>query len=116
VAKKKTGDAPANGGTPSQQPGKEPNGNRPAKTIQLGRIRASIWKNVNPEQGVWFSVTLTRSYRDKQGAWKSAGSFGLDDLLLVGEVAREALRWIYEERRKLNQEESGREPQEDIPE
>jgi hypothetical protein len=116
MAKKKTGDAPADGGTPPEQPVKEPNGNRPVHSIQLGRIRASIWKNVHPEQGVWFSVTLTRSYRDKQGAWKSAGSFGLDDLLLVGEVAREALRWIYEERRRLNQEESGRQPGDDIPE
>jgi hypothetical protein len=42
-------------------------------------------------------VTLSRSYKDGQGQWHSAASFGRDDLLVVGELARLAFHWIAEQ-------------------
>jgi hypothetical protein len=65
----------------------------PAHECRIGRIRATVWENQHPEQGRWFSVTITRSY--KQGEqYKTANSFGRDDLLVVAEVSRLAFLWI----------------------
>lgn len=73
--------------TPKKQPG-----NPPAHETRLGGIRASIWKNVT-ENGPRFNTTFERSYRDGE-EWKTSDSFGRDDLLTLGFVAQEALRWI----------------------
>lgn len=65
----------------------------PAHECRIKNIRGTVWENHHPEQGKWFSVTITRSY--KQGEeWKTANSFGRDDLLVVGEVARLCWLWI----------------------
>jgi hypothetical protein len=61
-----------------------------------GKIRATIWENQSAGHGKWYSVVFTRSY--KQGNdWKSASSFGRDDLLVVAEVARLAFHWVSEQ-------------------
>ncbi len=90
---KKNGDPPA---TPKREP--------PVHDIRLGRLRASIWRNDHATEGVWFSVTLSRSYKDAQGQWHSAGSFGRDDLLVVGELTRLAFHWIVERSRGQQRE------------
>lgn len=77
-------------GTAAQPEKKEPN--KPAHEIRISRIKATAWRNVTTEGQVWFSITLTRSYKDKEGAWKSASSLGADDLLVAAEVLR-AMRW-----------------------
>lgn len=78
-----TTESPGNGG-----------GNKPVHAIRLGRIRASIWANQN-EHGVFYSVKISRSYRDGEG-WKSTDSFGRDDLLVAGKVLDLAHTWICE--------------------
>jgi hypothetical protein len=42
-------------------------------------------------------MTFSRSYREggENGQWKSASSFGRDDLLPVAELARMAFHWIH---------------------
>lgn len=72
--------------------------NRPVHEVRLGRVRASVWRNTNSKQETWFSVVLTRGYKDNEGAWKNSHSLGLDDLLVAGEVLRQAALWIYAER------------------
>jgi hypothetical protein len=70
------------------RPDREP----PAYVCRVGRIKAACWRN-HHEQGAWYSVTVTRTY--KQGdEWKSAANFGKDDLLVVAEVCRQAFLWI----------------------
>lgn len=69
----------------------------PAVEFRIGRIRATVWENSHPEKGKWFSITLTRSYKDGEGNWKTASSFGRDDLLTVGEVCRQAFHWVNRE-------------------
>ena len=76
--------------TPKKQPG-----NPPAHEIRLGGIRASIWRN-ETTQGSRFNTTFERSYRDGE-EWKTSDSFGRDDLLTLGFVATESLRWIREQ-------------------
>jgi hypothetical protein len=66
---------------------------KPVFEVRFGRIRASVWKNHHPDQGDWFSVQITRLYKDDKG-WKAATSFGRDDLLVVAKVADKAHDWI----------------------
>lgn len=70
--------------------------NKPAHEIRLNGIQASIWQNVT-EQGPRFNTTFKRYYRENN-EWKSSEAFGRDDLLTLGFVAQEALRWIMEQK------------------
>jgi hypothetical protein len=53
-------------------------------------------------QGTWYSITLTRSSKDGEGQWRSASSFGRDDLLVLGEVTRMAFHWIHRQYQQKN--------------
>ena len=68
--------------------------NRPIHEIKLGRIRASIWANRGRRQEVWYSVSLSRVYRDGEN-WKTTTSFGRDDLPLVAKASDMAYAWIF---------------------
>jgi hypothetical protein len=81
--------------------------NRPVGVFKLGRVRVSIWRNHSPQHGEWFSFTLSRTYKDqKTGEFKNAGSFGVDDLLLLGEVCRQARWWYEDEQARKRQEQA----------
>ena len=62
MAKKNGGQPPA-----SQKPDRA----GPAHEVRIGRLRATIWQNHHETQGAWYSITLTRSYKDGQGQWQS---------------------------------------------
>jgi hypothetical protein len=81
-----------------QIPNKKPAPAKPVHEIRVGGIRASIWKN-ETDKGPRFNTTFDRSYRDGE-EWKTSDSFGRDDLLTLGFVAQEALRWIVEQRQQ----------------
>jgi hypothetical protein len=85
VAKKNGGQAAA----------PKPERQRPAFTVRIGRLSASVWANQHETQGTWYSITLTRSYKDGQGQWKTATSFGRDDLLVLGEMCRQVFHIIH---------------------
>lgn len=67
---------------------------RPVNEFKLGRIRASIWANETPNQSVWYSVVVSRIYRDGE-TWKESNSFGRDDLPVVSKAAELAYAWIW---------------------
>lgn len=77
-----------------QQGGGNGNGERtkPAHEVRIGRIKGVVWKNEGKE-GPWYSVAVSRSYKDGQDQWKQAHTFGRDDLLVVAEVCR--LCWLF---------------------
>ena len=79
-----------------QTPSNKPAPAKPVHEIRVGGIRGSVWKN-ETEKGPRFNTTFDRSYRDGE-EWKTSDSFGRDDLLTLGFVAQEALRWIVEQR------------------
>jgi hypothetical protein len=58
----------------------------PIETLRVRNIEAAIWKNTG-EQGEFYSVTLTRSYKDEHGDWQRSSSFGQEDLLKVAKLA-----------------------------
>ena len=69
---------------------------RPFAEIRLGSNKAAIWKN-ETESGPRYNVTFSRLFFDEETQkWRSSGSFGRDDLLVVGEVARLAFLKIHE--------------------
>ena len=68
---------------------------KPAHELRLGAIKATIWKN-ETTSGARYNTTFTRLYRD-ENEWKSTGSFGRDDLLVLGKVADRVHSWICEQ-------------------
>ncbi|QJX01161.1 hypothetical protein [Frigoriglobus tundricola] len=66
---------------------------RPAHEIRYGRVKIAIWRNSGKE-GDWYSVALSRSYRDGQGIWKQAATLGKDDLLVAALAFEQAFAWI----------------------
>jgi|KBSSwiStaDraftv2_1062776.scaffolds.fasta_scaffold1453265_1 hypothetical protein len=70
--------------------------NKPIHDIRLGLVKAAIWKHDN-ENGPWYSVSINRSYKDKDGdEWKQTDFFNRDDLLLVAKVADLAHTFVCE--------------------
>ena len=60
---------------------------RPAFEARLNHLRATVWEN-RKEGSTWYTLTVTRRYRDGE-QWKDAHSLnGLADIVL----AREALK------------------------
>jgi hypothetical protein len=90
MARRKPPDAPAAEGTTSPPGDRKP----PAHEVRIGRVRCTVWENQHETQGTWFSVTFSRSYKDSSGTWKSAHSFGRDDLLVLAEASRLAFFWV----------------------
>jgi hypothetical protein len=68
--------------------------NQPVHAIRLRNVRAAIWANTL-DSGVYYNVTLSRSYRDQEGNWHTTESFGREDLLLLAKVADLAHTWIW---------------------
>lgn len=53
--------------------------------VRIGAVKATIWQN-DTEAGVRHNATFYRLYKDGD-KWKSASSFGRDDLLVLAKVA-----------------------------
>ena len=52
--------------------------NNPIKSFKAGAVKASVFKNKYQRQGVVatiYRVVLDRSYKDRDGNWKSTNSF-----------------------------------------
>lgn len=74
------------------------NNNKPIHQIRLSAIRAAIWLNKSERTGEsWFTVTVTRSYRDKEQL-KDTTTFRRDDLPIVSKALEMAYAWIWEQR------------------
>lgn len=58
---------------------------KPAKTIRLGGVEASIWENESDGRKT-HSVTFKRSYKDGED-WKQSDSYWTKDLPLLAKAA-----------------------------
>ncbi|MBX9623545.1 MAG: hypothetical protein K2X82_07000 [Gemmataceae bacterium] len=96
MARKKNG----NGTGEAAPPAPEANGSGgrrvpPVHEIRLnGRVRAAIWENHGTDGELFYSVTVSRSYKDAGGEWRTASSFSGTDLLVLSEVTRLAYLWV----------------------
>jgi hypothetical protein len=70
----------------------------PEKKFRAGAVCATIWKNdrqrATGESFSYHTIALERSYKDKEGNWKSAGSMRLQDLPKAALVLQEAYRHL----------------------
>jgi hypothetical protein len=70
---------------------------KPVRAFTLGKIRCAIWGNRNADGNTWHSITFARRYRDKEGHYKDADSFGPEDLPTLREVAARVLTWCLDQ-------------------
>ena len=65
--------------------------NKPVERLRIGRLVASIWGNQGgDDNSKFYTARIDRRYRDGEGNWKTSGSFGRDDLLVVAKLADQA--------------------------
>jgi len=64
----------------------------PVETVRIGDVSASIWKRevqIRGEARVFYSVTLERSFRDRDGTYRYSKSFDPDSLgTLLGVIQK----------------------------
>lgn len=72
--------------------------NKPVKVIRVGGVKASIWKNdFKLKDGTvreQHSVTIIRSYKDKNDEWQETNSYNPDSLADLENVAHEARMFL----------------------
>jgi hypothetical protein len=73
----------------------KPKANAPVHEVRMGSIKAAIWAN-DTKNGSRHSVKITRLYKDGDD-WRTADTFGRDDLPLVEKAAAMAHAWIFQE-------------------
>ena len=63
--------------------------NPPVETLREGPLKAALWRNES-ERGAYHSVTLARTYKDREGQLQETSSFRAKDMLGLSELARRA--------------------------
>ncbi len=66
---------------------------QPAHKIRIGALQATIWRNKS-ENGTWYSVVPSRSYKQGDDEWRETDSLGYDDLLSMSKLLDLAHTWI----------------------
>ena len=94
---------PESAATSSQQNASHDAKRGPIESVRIGDVSASIWKRehqIRGEQRAFYSVTLERSFRDRDGAYRYTKSFDRDSLgtlLAVIQKADEYLQTLQQE-------------------
>lgn len=101
---------PQKGERPMSDETNEPR--RPEDTLREGPLKAAIWRNEG-ENGAYHSVTVARTYKDRDGNLQDTQSFRPKDMLGLSELARQAHhtahnldREVFKERRHSQQEQA----------
>ena len=81
--------------------------NKPVFDFKIWPVKGAVWRNEN-DNGVFYNVTVERSYKDGD-EYKSTGSFQRDDLLPLAKVADVCHTWIIRQEEKDRQASSGTE-------
>ena len=68
--------------------------NRPIKKFRAGNAQVAVWANKG-KKGTWFSVTISRSYKNASGEWEDANGFGLQDIPLLCKLLDQAYDYLY---------------------
>jgi len=66
------------------------------------KVKGSIWLN-DGEKGPYYTVNISRSYKDKKEEWKTTSTFSLLDVSDVISIAEEAIRWIDSQQTTIQQ-------------
>ncbi len=55
--------------------------NQPATKLRDGRLTVTIWANATEDERTYYSVDLTKSYKDDADAWQETHSLNGDEVL-----------------------------------
>ncbi len=70
----------------------------PEKKFRAGPVSATIWlnksHNTNGDEGEYYTVSMERSYTDKEGKWQTTNSFRVNDLPKAAIVIQKAYEHI----------------------
>lgn len=80
--------------------------NRPVQTLRDGSLKATIWANFG-DKGTFYSVQLTRIWKDEQGKYHDSDSFSGSELLRIARLAHIAYDEILIHREQDKQAEPG---------
>ncbi len=70
-------------------------GNQPLKKFRAGAVCATVWLNkVREGEGEYKTVSFERSYKDKDGVWKTTTSLRVNDLPRAALVLQKAYEYI----------------------
>jgi len=83
---------------------------KPTAKLRDGMLTATIWKNENSsgdtgEVKTFYSVDLSRSYKDKDDKWQETNSFSGSELLRVGNLVQTAYNHILHLKKSDNAQE-----------
>ena len=67
---------------------------KPAHTSRIGSVKATIWRNTSEEGGQYFTVKVSKTYKDKDGNLQDGDNFREADLLNVAKVCERAGDWL----------------------
>jgi hypothetical protein len=70
----------------------------PCSRGRFGRVEASVWSRELEEGRTAYSVTLQRSYQDKEGKWARTTSLDESDMLPAAKALEDCYTWIQKER------------------
>jgi len=73
---------------------------KPVQQYRDGSIRAAIWSNAS-EKGTFYSVTITRTFKEGE-KYKDSASFSGTELLRVSRIAALAYDYILAKRAESN--------------
>lgn len=69
----------------------------PATTFRHRGISASVFENTSDKDRAYFSVSIQKRYKDKEGAWHNSSNFMRDELPVLEHVTRQAFAFILEQ-------------------
>lgn len=68
---------------------------QPVFKANIGSVQCSVWQNTSTDGSqTYYSTDIVRSYKDKDGNWKTGSNFNHDDLLNVAKLAERAESYI----------------------
>ena len=77
----------------------------PIKKFRAGSISCALWENeieVNGQKRPLMKATVERRYKDRDGSWKSTGSFSRNEIPLVQYVLAKAFEAMIGEKQSNN--------------
>ncbi|WP_152054198.1 hypothetical protein [Tautonia marina] len=66
---------------------------QPAHKIRIGVLQVTIWRN-HGENGPWYSVVPSRSYKNGDETWQQSDKLRFDDLLTMAKLLDQAHSYI----------------------
>ena len=83
---------------PPAQKELRPAGNMPEKKFRAGAVSATVWLNkghrASGEETEFKTISLERSYTDKEGKWQSTGTLRINDLPKANVVLQRAFEYL----------------------